>query len=145
VVEHVWAKPFVDAVADSGGQWLGSGRVPTVLGPTSPKPARPDRPSRAPDHTAPRAGPTGSAGGSGSAFGPVARRRRAASTEERPGITKDGTRHARSHRLFPESHPMRRDTKSLLDRGAAAGADCNCGPPQKVPPRRCRHRARRSD
>jgi len=28
VVEHVWAKPFADAVADSGGQWLGSIHIP---------------------------------------------------------------------------------------------------------------------
>ena len=28
VIEHVWAKPFADAVADSGGQWLGSIHIP---------------------------------------------------------------------------------------------------------------------
>jgi len=28
VVEHLWAKPFADAVADSGGQWLGSVHIP---------------------------------------------------------------------------------------------------------------------
>src|SRR6185436_15507455 len=28
VVEHVWAKPFAYAVADSGGQWLGSIHIP---------------------------------------------------------------------------------------------------------------------